>query len=290
LYNDAAIEQYEVDLRSGLFMLRRTDLFIRDNVPLSLTRAYRLWDKHSRAFGTGGNQPYDIFPIGDRFPYTYMNLILADGTAVHYNRISKGTSYNDFVAEHIGTTATIFQNSRVRWNIDHWDLTFENGTVFQFPEAYRAKRGVDGALIAMRDLQGNEIRFVRDRTHTLKSITSPHSHQINFAYDPIGRIIEASDDLGDILTYSYDDQGRLCQVNKNGHLLWRYSYDTSGLTSVQDEANRYVLVNEYSRGRIASISLGKKKTYHLDYFLAGNGKVVETIVTDPEGARTFFRF
>jgi hypothetical protein len=67
LHNDAAIEQYEVDLRSGRFTLRQTDMFVPDNMPLTLTRGYRLWDQQSRAFGVGGNHVYDIFPYGDRF-------------------------------------------------------------------------------------------------------------------------------------------------------------------------------------------------------------------------------
>src|ERR1700729_2149473 len=43
LHDDSSIEQYEVDLRSGLFVLRHTDLYVADDPPLAMTRAYNPW-------------------------------------------------------------------------------------------------------------------------------------------------------------------------------------------------------------------------------------------------------
>lgn len=110
LNNDASIEQCEVDLRSGMFRLRKTDLFVPDSMPLALTRAYRLWDNPSRAFEIGGNHSCDIFAYGDHFPYAYMHLYLGDGTNFHYVRISDGTSYVDFVAGHTGAPPPFFRS------------------------------------------------------------------------------------------------------------------------------------------------------------------------------------
>ena len=84
LTNAEDVEQYEVDLRSGRFILRTTDLFLGDDMPLALTRAYGAWDKNSYGFGVGSSHPYDIFPYGTRNPYTYMNLLLPDGEHIHY--------------------------------------------------------------------------------------------------------------------------------------------------------------------------------------------------------------
>jgi len=290
LNNDADIEQYEVDLRSGLFVLRKTDLFVPDRMPLALTRAYRLWDRHSRAFGNGGNHSYDIFPYGDQFPYTYMELALGDGTTVHYDRISEGTGYANFVAEHHGTPAIAFEKSRVRWNLDHWDLTFQDGTLFRFPEAYRAKRGVDGALIGMRSPRGEEIKFVRDPGHNLVSVTSPANHQIKFVYDEHDRITQAADDRGNVMNYTYDRNGGLSEVRRNGRIQCRYFYDAYGMTKVQDARQRDILANQYSLQRIASMTLDKRKTYHFDYLVTRGGKVEETMLTDPSGKESIFRF
>jgi YD repeat-containing protein len=290
LHNDDDIEQYEVDLRSGRFTLRKTDLFVPDSMPLALTRAYRLWDNRSRAFGVGGNHPYDIFPYGDQFPYTYMNLCLGDGTNVHYVRISEGTGYVDFVAEHNGTTPNFFEKSRIAWKGGHWEMNFPDETVFRFPEAYRAKRGVDGALIDMQNAKGEEIKFVRDAKHNLVSITSPHGHEIKFVYDASDRVIEASADNGSITNYSYDPSGRLTEVRQGGLLLWSYAYDPAGMTTVQNADKRNILVNQYAHGRIASINIEKVGTYRLDYLVAPGGKVDETILTEPSGKTQVFNF
>jgi hypothetical protein len=41
VYHESPINQFQVDLHSGMFVLRQTDLFIPDTMPLSLTRTYR---------------------------------------------------------------------------------------------------------------------------------------------------------------------------------------------------------------------------------------------------------
>lgn len=290
LNNDADIEQYEVDLRSGRFTMRHTDLFVADRTPLALTRAYRQWDDKSRAFGIGGNQPYDIFPYGDHFPYTYMELFLGDGTTVHYSRISQGTSFSDFLAEHNGKPALIFQKSRIGWNRDHWDLRFTDGTVYRFPEAYGAKRGVDGALVGMRNANGDEIKLVRDSRHNLISLTSPGNHQIRMAYDDHDRIANAEDDAGNSVNYVYEASGRLAEVRDRSGVRWRYSYDAYGMTRVQDAKGRDVVENQFSMGRVSRMTLRKGQTYQFNFLVTRNGNVEETMVTDPAGKESTFRF
>ena len=290
LNNDDNIEQYEVDLRSGLFVLRKTDLFISDSMPLALTRGYHLWDEHSRAFGIGGNHAYDIFPVGDQFPYTYMDLILADGAEVHYNRISEGTSYVDFVNEHRGTPPTVFEKSQVRWNVDHWDLGFQDGTLYRFPENYGGKRPVDGALVGMRSPNGEEIKVVRDAKHNLSSLTSPHGHQIQFTYDEAERVTQAADDSGHVIGYSYDPNGRLSDVRKDGKAVYGYLYTSGRMAAVCDSGGNDVLVMSYAGGRISRIIQEWTITYHFDYLLKPSGQVLETTVTDPSGRKTVFKF
>jgi YD repeat-containing protein len=290
LNNAAVIEQYEVDLRSGRFTLRKTDLFIPDRMPLALTRAYRQWDDKSRAFGIGGNDSYDIFPYGDHFPYTYMELFLGDGETVHYDRISQGTSFADFLAEHTGKPPLIFEKSRIGWNRDHWDMRFADGTIYRFPEAYHAQRGVDGALVGMRDPNGDEIEFVRDARHNLVSLTSSAKHQIRFRYDEHDRIVEASDDRGNDMQYSYEPSGRLSEVHEGGKLAWNYSYDAYGMTRVQDAEGDDVVVNRYSWWRVSRMTVGKAGTYQFNYLVTRLGDVEETMVTDPAGKETTFRF
>lgn len=290
LNNDADIEQYEVDLRSGKFMLRKTDLFVADVMPLALTRAYGQWDGTSRAFGLGSNHNYDIFPYGDRFPYTYMNVLLADGSHVHYNRISEGTSYVDDVKEHRGTPPTVFDKSRIAWNKDHWDYTFADGRLYRFPEAYRSKRGAEGALVGMQDAAGDEIKLERDAARNLRSVTSPHGHWIRLTYDASNRISTATDNAGELRSYSYDQGGRLLEVrDKSGERLWRYDYELGDMTRVE-ASGKIILTVHYNGRRVESLELSADQIYHFDYLYNRRGDVVETTVREPSGKIGTFRF
>ena len=103
--HDSSVNEFQVDLHSGMFLLRQTDIFISDVIPVSLTRTYRVWDFYPRAFGVGTNHPYDICPTGTRFPYTYMDLNLEDGRQIHFGRISKGTGYADAVFRRAETSS-----------------------------------------------------------------------------------------------------------------------------------------------------------------------------------------
>jgi len=120
-----------------MFILRQTDLFVPDSVPLSLTRTYRVWEWDTRAFGAGTNHPYDICPTRTRFPYI-LDLNLEDGRQIHFPRISSGTGYADAVYRH-DETLSEFYGAQIAWNGDGWTLDFVDHRKFIFPEAYNAK-------------------------------------------------------------------------------------------------------------------------------------------------------
>jgi YD repeat-containing protein len=290
LSNDADIEQYEVDLRSGMFVLRQTDLFIDDVMPLALTRTYRLWDTGSRAFGIGANQPYDMFPYGPRFPYSNTNVLLPDGHSLYYNRISEGTSYADAVFEHTGTPPTVFDKSRIWWNKDHWDYSFQDGRLYQFPEAYRSKRGAEGALVAMRDGAGHEIKLARDAARNLVGLSSPGGHSICLGYDAANRIISATDDSGRALAYSYSDGGMLYEVQRSGRRLWRFSYDVNGMTEIRDSNDKALLRMGYSHGLTQTVQLANGPTFHVDYLFNSSRTVIEASVWNQRDTDKVTRF
>jgi len=87
------VEIMEVDLRYGLFLDRRTEFYTPDRIPLQFTRVLRTQDSRSRAFGIGGSHNLNIFPVGNRWPFTWMDLIMADGGRVHYKRSNWGFGY-----------------------------------------------------------------------------------------------------------------------------------------------------------------------------------------------------
>jgi YD repeat-containing protein len=245
-------DELEVNFRSGLLVTRHTDFFRPDSMPLVLTRAYHAWDGQSRAFGVGGNHPYDILPVGSRSPYTYVDLIMADGATIHYDRISKGTDYADAVYEH--DARTTFLGSRFKWNGIGWDLRFVDGSLFVFPENYSGVRPNQGAPFSMQDAAGHPITFERDGDRNLKRLTSPSGHFLAFDYDDAYRIRRVTDDDGHVVRYDYDAGGRLALVSDGARRL-RYFYDGTLLTSVTTEDGQSLLAIKYQRGAVAELGL-----------------------------------
>jgi YD repeat-containing protein len=293
--HDAPVNDFLVDLHTGRFILRQTDLFVPDVMPLSLTRTYVVWDYHSRAFGVGGNHPYDICPTGTRNPYTYMDLNLEGDRWVHMRRISKGTGYADAVFRH-EETASEFYGMQVAWNGNGWILTFRDGRKFYFPESYHAKNCAQGAPTEMVDAQGNRIQLKRDQVRNLQELISPSGHSIKFQYDSSDRIIEAAGDDGHIRKYSYDSGGHVETVSDGTHVLYRFEYaplireagyDPWLLTAVLDGDWNVLLENKYHWGRVSEQKLADREIYRYDYQLKGRD-VLQTTVTLPSGEKKSF--
>jgi len=295
--HDSPINEFQVDLHSGTFVLRQTDLFISDVMPLSLTRTYRPWDSHTRAFGAGTNHPYDICPTGTRFPYTYMDINLEDGRRIHFPRISKGTGYADAVFRH-DETSSEFYGAQVAWNGNGWTLNFRDGRRFLFPESYRAKTFAQGAPFEMQAADGRRIQLKRNKQRNLEQLVSPSGRTITFKYDGADRIIEATDDAGNVRKYSYDSSGSLETVADGSHLLYRFkyalfhyaTYDWYLMTAVADGRGRMLLQNIYrdsDGGSVSEQRLANGTVYRYQYIFVKND-IVETIVDGPNGKRKLF--
>jgi YD repeat-containing protein len=295
--HDSPINEFQVDLHSGMFVLRQTDLFISDVMPLSLTRTYRPWDSHTRAFGAGTNHPYDICPTGTRFPYTYMDINLEDGRRIHFPRISKGTGYADAVFRH-DETSSEFYGAQVAWNGNGWTLNFRDGRRFLFPESYRAKTFAQGAPFEMQAADGRRIQLKRNKQRNLEQLVSPSGRTITFKYDGADRIIEATDDAGNVRKYSYDSSGSLETVADGSHLLYRFkyalfhyaTYDWYLMTAVVDGRGRMLLQNIYrdsDGGSVSEQRLANGTVYRYQYIFVKND-IVETIVDGPNGKRKLF--
>ncbi len=278
-----AFDQIEVDLRTGLFVLRQTDLIAGNQPPLALTRAYRQWDHASRAFGLGANHAFDSFPVGTRNPYTFIDVVLADGHRVHYDRISAGTGYTDAVYRHQGT-ASEFTASEFKWNGQGWDLKLHDGTLYRFPESYNATTAAQGALIAMQDPAGKQVVFDRDGKRNLARVTTPGGEWIAFQYDAGGRIAAASENHGRTISYTYDMGDRLAEVHEGARLLARYRYDRHMMLTAED-ANGVQVTNRYnSDGRIEQIRLNDGQEYNFRYSVSAMNpsRVSQTLVTDSQ--------
>lgn len=296
--HDSPVNDFLVNLQTGRFVLRQTDLFVRDVMPLSLTRTYIAWDYHSRAFGVGGNHPYDICPTGTRNPYTSMELELEGDRWIPMRRISKGTGYADAVFRHDETTSE-FYGMQVAWNGNGWTLDFADGRKFLFPEAYYAKNYAQGAATEMMDAAGHRIQLKRNKVRNLEELISPSGHKIRFEYDGNDRIIKADDGEGHMRKYLYDPTGHLQTVSDASGILYRYEYasllrnqpdvDPWLLTAVLDRNWNVLLRNKYWWGKVSEQKLADGELYRYEYQVKGR-EVLRTTVVLPSGKRKVFSF
>jgi len=307
LRTDRRYDEVEVNLRGGFLLTRETDLFAEDELPLAFTRCFRMWDTNSRAFGIGWNHPYDILPVGSRNPYTYVDLIMPDGDAIHYNRISEGTGYADAVYEHTATK-TPFLHSTFQWNGTGWDLRFADGALFLFPENYGGTRPHHGAPTAMEDGHGHAISFRRDHDRNLEQLTSPSGHVIRLEHDRESRVTSAADELGRMIRYTYDARGNLATVS-DGEQVVHYSYIDSNLISIarnvaprasadsaptsvasatlDDSVREFRLRVQYAGGRVSALTLADGRSYHFRFSAPADSHVVtEATVIAPDGSET----
>jgi YD repeat-containing protein len=278
---DRRYDELEVNLRTGLLVTRHTDFFRSDTMPLVLTRASHGWDTLPRAFGVGGNHSYDIFPVGSRHPWTWVDLVMPDGGSLRFDRVSEGTDFADAVYEHHARTG--FLGSVMRWNGSGWDLRFRDGSVFRFPEAYSSTRGQQGALIAMQDAAGNRIVFERDRDRNLKRLVSPSGRFLSFEYDNDYRVRQVTDDAGRIVRYTYGD-GRLIAVD-DGFRYTRYTYHDGLLSSIGgDDDSQHVNIS-YRNQRVAEIRLadGRRVRFADD---SGDEGQISVEIVDGSGVAT----
>jgi RHS repeat-associated protein len=248
-----------VDLSSGLFIYEKTDLVLSDVIPLSLTRTYRQNDSWSRPFGIGATHPYEMFIGGDGTGYgatPYVDLILPDGSRIHFTGVGPGPTYLTYLNSSAGTPwygALISNNAPINPNNytfpGRWQLQTKDGTIYSFPDAGGLVNPGCQALVGITDRYDNQVTITRnvDQNCTISKITSPSGRYIQFTYDTSYRVKTAADSSGRQVQYSYDASGRLQTVTDANGGVWTYGYDSlNRMTTIQDSRLITYLTNTYT--------------------------------------------
>ena len=281
---DRELDEIEVDLRVGTLITRTSDLFVAGKIPLAATRCYRSWDNTARTLGRNTALSWDLFPIGSRQPYTYIEIITCDGQRLRYERISKGTGYADAVYEH-RETATPFLGSRFSWNGNGWDLKLRDGSLYLFPESYYAKKPIDGALTGFHDANGLALKLERRERRNLKKIIAPDQRSITFEHDASDRVIKAEDDQKRRVEYRYDHGGRLVEVQGLRSTL-RFKYANTYLMEIEENGKRSAEFDYEDQNRLSRITLPDGRSFRIryDYDPVDKDRITRAFVTSPDGS------
>jgi YD repeat-containing protein len=266
-----------VDLGTGLFNYRRTDLVIPDTIPIVIERTYRQGDSNSYSFGIGTTSLYDL-RLWSENNYHEADLVMPDGGKVLYKRTSPGEGFEE--AEYKATeTPSIFYDSVLKWSQadSGWDLTLTNGTTYVF--------GENAPLEAIRNKQGQQLTITRSEGQrgNITQITSPHGRWVTFAYNSSNDITEIKDNSGRTLKYAYNKEGYLESATDPASRTTKYEYDTAGdMTSITDPRGNTYLKTEYnSNDMVSKQTLANGGVYEFSYTLGGSGNVESTTETEP---------
>jgi YD repeat-containing protein len=244
-----------VDLATGLFVLRKTDLIEPGPMPLSLTRTYRPNDPQSRVFGVGADFDYSM-QLYSQWAYQQVDLVLAGSTRIHYVRTSPGTGWTDAVFT-TTATPTAFNGSTIVWNGTGWDLKTRDGTVYVFPS--------EAPLESIRDRNGNTVTLTRagSQSGLITRISATGGRWIAFSYDASNRITSATDQASRLVTYQYDASGRLWKVTDSATGVTEYTYNTaSQIVAVKDARGITTLQNGYDANGVVCLFKLWRTTRH----------------------------
>lgn len=275
------LEVLDLDLSDQLVLSRRTDFFVPGKLPLELSRVIRTNDARSRAYGVGGNHNLNIFPVGNRWPFTWIDLIFEDGGRLHYSRVNWGAAYWD--AEYrVQSTISDFYSSSLRWKWPGWQLQRHDGRTYIFPDGDRIQRPEQAALIEVSDRDGNTLHLNRVRSGNLGSADANDGRWIHLQYDQQGRIIAGQDSQGWTMSYQYSRDGYLERVEDGDHRVMDYGHDAAQhLNSLSVNGVPVWKLAFDGAGRITELMVGKDECYRFSYQLDRSGAVTEITVTEP---------
>ncbi len=262
---DGSYDGEPVNLPTGLFVQRNTDLFLPDLIPIRMTRTYRPGDQALRPFGLGTTHPYELYlwdpQAGTATAYQQANLILPDGGRIIYKRTNCGVNCTGqcstscpctgcqptagAVFEHRAPSSscsncvgspTPFDGSKIVQVSDSaWDLTLKDGLTYRFKDIH--------PLTYIQDQFGNRLTLDRDGSDKITRIWGGHLRSASEAPAPTGRymdftyssatcttcITQIKDNAGRTVLYGYDSSKRLTSVTDANGGVTTYVYDDRDL-------------------------------------------------------------
>jgi len=267
---------------TGIYSRAYTDFSINDSIPIQFVRTYRNMDSLSRSFGIGTSTSYDMFIIGDTNKFSWVALVLADGSRIQYARTSPGIGYTDGIFE-AQTTPDEFLDSKIYWNgKGAWTVKLTDGLEYTVQGCNAGSKPGQCAVTEIKNAIGERLVVERDRDGVIKRIVSPHGHTLELTTDAAGRVTRAA--FGEHwMNYSYNENGHLSSTLNSKGARQQFTYDAAGnMLSIRE--NGYIATNRYDESnRFSWQRVSDGETFTARYRTNAKGKIVETDVRGPDG-------
>ena len=284
---DNSLETFELDLRRGLLIDKRTDFFLPDSIPIKFERVTRDGWKGVNPFGISGSDSYDEY-LASRDNIT-ISMVRADGGSRNLVRQPPGVSNLSLVKYVDVADPGLFE---MRWRpnpYEHYDVNRFDGAVLTFLPCNSPN--VWCYLTDFHDFAGRELKFVRGDHRRLERLVSPGQSWISIEYDPLGRIEQVTDSRGRVVHYGYDPANRLTSVTYPSGERCLYTYDSSQhlLTfSASADAHtppRLLMRNDFSNGLLVKQTFEDGSTYSYDYSPEVADKIQSVTARSADGRR-----
>ncbi len=273
-----------VDLPTGRFTVSKTDVTLPGRLPIRLGRFYRSESSQTGLLGVGwALEPYETVLLGRG---TSLVLIHPDQSEAVFAPNGAGQWVNTSDPTLTGAVLSALPGEFV------FQLRSRDGIVRRFDRIVGFANLAGLAVIT--DRNGNAITLTRAdvfQQNRITSISDAAGRGVTLAYDDNGRIASITDPIGRSVRYEYDPAGRLGTVIDAAGGRTRYTYDTNHrITSITDPRDILFLGNEYDgEGRVIRQIQADGGVYTFGYSVIG-GLVTETILTNPVGRSTRYRF
>lgn len=285
-----------VDLSSGIVFYDSTDLQISGGRgSVAINRYYRTLAPYQGPFGIGTSTSYSY----SLNTLAYVNggatitLAMPDGNQFLMSQTLNGTFVNTTIPSLRSAALTANGTS------GPYTLRWADGTQYQF--TVFANLGAAGAfLTSITDLNGNTttISVNPNTPQQILAITDPVGRSMTLTYDGSSRVTQITDPIGRKILYTYNSQGTLATYTDANGGVTSYTYDSANnLATITDprglvtEKNTF---NESFDGRVTQQIEADGGVHQFAYTLMNPGvatsPVLQTVVTDPLGYQTTYRF
>ena len=174
-------------------------------------------------------------------------------------------------------------------------LRFRTGAVYTFAPGNAITGSV---LTSMADANGNVTTVVRDQVNPqqITEIVDPVGRKLKFTWNPNNNITSITDPIGRVVSYTYNAAGTLATFTNALGGVTTYTYDAQNrIVTVTDPRGVVRAQNTYDGfGRVLTQTTPSggiiRFAYTLTNELVPTSPVTQTVVTDPLGNRTTYRF
>jgi RHS repeat-associated protein len=282
-----------VDLSSGIDVIKTTDIAI--NGPrgsILISRTFRTLSTNPGPFGIGTSFNYG-YQLGT-FAYIQgqgvITLVMPDGNQFPLNLQQNGTLINTTIPTLRGAVLTANSSSGI------YSMRWKDGTTYEFQTS--SLGGREAFLTSITDSNGNVIAISLNPSQPLQitQITDPVGRSLNLSYDASNRVTLITDPIGRTVQYTYNTAGYLATFTDPAGGVTTYSYDNqNNLFSVKDPRGIVTEQNTYdANGRVIQQVQADGGIYQFAYTLlnplVGSSPPMMTVVADPLGTQTTYRF